>query len=344
VFAPSRAEEREQFYAGLKPLHLGALWNVYKSALTREPARREVPFLWAWETVRPQLLRAGDLVTTAEAERRVLMFINPASSTGLSATATLYAALQLILPGESARAHRHSQAALRFVVEGEGAFTSVSGEKIRMSPGDLVLTPSMVWHDHHNEVQTPVIWLDGLDIPLIQSLNCGFFEEFGEEAQSIAAPTGRSEKTFGCALFPATASPTHSPVLVYRWSRAREALSLLAQEGPIDPFEGVVLRYANPANGGEVLATLGCRLQWIPRSMRTRARRRTTSAVLHVAKGNGYSLVDGVRLDWKKGDTMAVPAWSWTQHCAPEEEAVLFSFTDEPVLRALQLFREEAGA
>jgi gentisate 1,2-dioxygenase len=342
-------EERRQYYAELERMQMGALWNVYRSTLTREPQRRETPFLWPWEAVRPQLLRAGELVTAAEAERRVLMFVNPGSPNRISATATLYAAMQLILPGESARAHRHSQAALRFVVEGQGAFTCVNGERIPMSPGDLVLTPPMVWHDHGNDGTAPVIWLDGLDIPLTQSLNCGFFEEFSSDVQPLSAPAFHSEKLYGRALLPAiggggpsqTTSQTYSPLSAYRWADAREALTLLAHAGEPDSCDGFMLRYANPANGGEVLATLGCRLQLLPRGMNTQARRRSTSSIIHFAEGSGHTVIDGVRFDWKKSDTLAVPVWSWVEHAVPAEDAVLFSFTDEPVIRALGHFQEQ---
>lgn len=339
---PAITEERKKYYAGLEQRHMGALWNVYRSTLTREPERREVPFLWPWETVRPELLRAGELVTAAEAERRVLMFVNPGSPSRISATATLYAAMQLILPGESARAHRHSQAALRFVVEGQGAFTCVNGEVIHMSPGDLILTPPMVWHNHGNEGTAPVIWLDGLDIPLVQSINCGFFENFSSEAQPSGAPPQRSEKIFGHGLLPSNegAAP-YSPLWTYRWSDAREALDLLAKSAEPDSNDGYLMRYANPASGGEVLATIGCRLQLLPKGAHVRARRRSTSAVVHVAEGGGYSVLDGVRFNWTKGDTLAVPIWTWAEHAAPDEEAIIFSVTDEPLIRAAGQFREE---
>src|SRR5262249_35642061 len=195
------------------------LWEVLRGTLTREPPRREVPYLWPWQRVRPELLRAGELVSTAEAERRVLMFVNPSNPARMGATASLYAAVQLILPGETARAHRHSPAALRFVMEGHGAFTCVNGEKIAMAPGDLVLTPPWVWHDHGNEGDEPVMWLDGLDIPLLLGLQCMFFEEFPGDVQPAAVPPGRSEKLFGRALFPGgrggQPTQTYSPVCAY---------------------------------------------------------------------------------------------------------------------------------
>jgi gentisate 1,2-dioxygenase len=340
--------EREEFYAALERQQMGPLWAVLGRTLTAQPPRREVPHLWAWRQVRPQLLRAGALVTTAEAERRVLMFLNPGNPARIGATATLYAAMQLILPGESARAHRHSPAALRFIVEGTGAFTCVDGEKVSMGPGDLVLTPPMVWHDHGNEGTGPVIWLDGLDIPLLLSLQCMFFEEYKGAAQTqpVTMPRHRSERLHGRCLFPGRgdgppAAMPYSPIWRYGFAEARDALECLRASGPADPCDGHLLRYANPGTGGEVLPTLGCRVQLLERGTRTRAQRSTASHVYHVAEGHGYSLLDGVRFDWDHGDTFAVPLWCWHEHAAADGDAVLFSFTDRPVLEAIGQHRCE---
>src|SRR5579885_2482106 len=200
-------DERSRHAAELKKLNIGPLWDIYRSVLTPEPRKREIPYLWRWSTVRPHLLRAGELITAAEAERRALMLLNPGNARALGATATLYAAAQLILPGEIARTHRHSPAALRFIIEGQGAFTCVEGEKIAMAPGDLILTPSMVWHDHGNDHDEPVMWLDGLDIPLTDSINCMFLEEYPEQAQKQSLPACHSERLYGRALFPQDAKP-----------------------------------------------------------------------------------------------------------------------------------------
>ncbi len=341
----SREQNREQYYAELEKLQMGALWTVYRTVLTREPRRREVPYLWSWKMVRPQLLRAGEMVSTAEAERRVLMFLNPGNPARIGATATLYAAAQLILPGESARAHRHSPAALRFIIEGSGAFTCVEGEKVRMSPGDLILTPSMVWHDHGNDQDQAVMWLDGLDIPLMASFNCMFLDEFTSEVQQETMPPSRSERLYGRGLFPSGSTPEpkgpHSPVWAYRWTQARDALECLAKSGDPDEFDGYLIRYVNPASGGEVLPTMGCRVQLIPKGVHCRARRQTASSVYHVAEGSGYSVLDGVRFDWKKGDTFAVPVWCWQEHAAETGDAVLFSLTDHPLLAPLGLVRSQ---
>jgi gentisate 1,2-dioxygenase len=341
-------EERAQHSAELKKLHIGPLWEIYRSVLTPEPRQREVPYLWSWRLVRPHLLRAGELITAAEAERRALMLLNPGNERALGATGTLYAAAQLILPGEIARTHRHSPAALRFIIEGEGAFTCVEGEKIEMSPGDLVLTPSMVWHDHGNDHSQPVMWLDGLDIPLTDAINCMFLQEYPQQTQPQDKAPRHSEKLFGRALFPSNAAPappgSYSPVWAYRWTEAREALESLRRSGAPDRFEAYTVRYANPATGGETLPTMACRLRLIPKGAYTAAQRATTSAVYHVAEGSGYSVLNGMRFNWSKGDTFAVPIWCWQEHTAPEEDAVLFSFTDDPVISNLGLFHSQQYA
>jgi gentisate 1,2-dioxygenase len=350
----STPQEREEFRVELEQWNMGPLWLIYRSVLTREPRQNEIPYLWKWNVVRPRLLRAGELITAAEAERRVLMFLNPGATpvhgSRIGATATLYAAAQLILAGETARAHRHSAAALRFIIEGSSAYTCVEGEKIYMSPGDLVLTPAMVWHDHGNDGPEPVMWLDGLDIPYAAALNCMFLEEYGSLNQTERVPQSKGEKTpseklFGRALFPAGnaagSSPPYSPVWAYRWSDAREALHTLARSSGPDALHAFLLRYANPATGGEVLPTMGCRLQLIPKGFRTQAYRSTTSAVYHVAEGSGYSILNGARFDWQKGDTFAVPIWCWQEHAAADAtgDTVLFSITDEPILAPLGLLR-----
>ncbi len=364
-------QERERFNAELEKLEMKPLWLIYRDVLSREPKQREVPYLWAWEKVRPHLVRAGELITAEEAERRVLMFLNPGNPARLGATATLYAAAQLILPGETARAHRHSPAALRFLIEGEGAYTCVQGDKIFMSPGDLILTPSMVWHDHGNEGSEAVMWMDGLDIPLTASLHCMFLEEYGSLKQMPQVPPGRSEKLYGRALFPAppargpargmsgaTAGAAgtiagaagtiggevvqpYSPVWAYRWADAREALECHAASSEPAPCDGAMLRYGHPQTGGEALPTMGCRLQLLRKGEHTMAHRHTVSSVYHVAEGSGVSVLEGKKFAWRKGDTFAVPTWCWHEHAAGEADAVLFSVTDTPVLAPLGLVMTE---
>src|SRR6266699_2259770 len=164
----------------LQRLWLKPLWLVLSDAFTAEPNTEIVPHIWRWADVRPRMLEAGRRISAEEAERRVLMYLNPGLQGRPGATQTLVSGIQLIMPGEIAPTHRHVPSALRVVVEGRGAYTTVSGEKTLMRPGDFVTTPNWAWHDHGNETSEPMIWLDGLDMPFVLALNAMFYEELGE--------------------------------------------------------------------------------------------------------------------------------------------------------------------
>lgn len=340
------AAEEQAFYRELERQHLVALWSVTANLLPREPKSRAVPHLWRWKDLVPLLKQGGELATLRRgAERRVLGFINPGLPERYGATHTLWAGYQYLLPGEVAPAHRHSQAAIRFVVQGSGAFTTVDGEKCPMGRGDLVLTPPWAWHDHGSEGDEPMVWLDGLDLPLVAELEATFFEPFRGEAQPLSRPPGDSERRYGIGqLRPAWESGrgASSPLLVYRWARTEEALRQLATVGA-SPFDDVVMEYVNPRTGGPLMPTLACWMQLLRPGVRTRAHRHTSSAVYQVFEGRGSSVIDGERFDWGRGDVFVVPLWAWHEHAsAPGEEAILFSVHDTPVMQALGLYREEA--
>jgi gentisate 1,2-dioxygenase len=340
--SPDLEAEREAFYRELPRFGMQALWTVLSDALTPEPRVRSMPYIWRWRDVRPRMLRAGELVTAAEAERRVLMLTNPGLGEQLGATATLFAGIQLILPGEIARTHHHTPAAIRFIVEGDGAYTTVSGEKSLMSKGDYLTTPNWTWHNHGNESDEPMIWLDGLDIPFVTKLDAVFFEEFPELTQPISKPLDDSIRRWGSNLRPSWQKPqgAYSPILNYRWAASRAALRALSQDEG-SPFDGIIMEYVNPYNGGPTLPTMAAYLQLLRRGEHTQAHRHVASTVYHVAEGGGHSAISGQRFDWQDGDTFVVPAWSWHEHAAEQGEAVLFSFSDRPILQAFALDREE---
>src|SRR5919204_5386737 len=168
--------ERHAFYDQIASVNLAPLWEQLHSLVTPEPTTSCLPALWRYDEVRPHLMQAGGLITAQEAQRRVLILENPGLRGQATITGSLFAGLQLILPGEVAPAHRHTQSALRFIIEGHGAYTAVDGERTYMSPGDFVITPSWTWHDHGNDSDRPMVWLDGLDIPLVSLLDAGFME------------------------------------------------------------------------------------------------------------------------------------------------------------------------
>lgn len=312
------------FYERLRATQCAALWRV-QGALTPEPVTAMIPYLWRYEEIRALLMEAGGVITPEEASRRVLGFNNPGTAAHevARATDTLWAALQLVLPGELAPEHRHTPAALRFVVEGEGGYTTVDDELYDMRPGDLILTPNWTWHGHGHTGGRPMIWLDGLDLPLMHSLRNVFAEFPAGAARPPVAPSGRGR------------------VHAFPFETMRAALEeRRAEDG--DPYDDILIDYRNPETGGAIMPTLSAAMQLLRPGVTTAAHRHTHSVVYHVVEGRGTSVVGSRRLDWAKGDTFAVPIWATHRHVNPTAaDALLFSFTDAPVLEALGLARTE---
>jgi len=318
---PGESAGMTGYYQRLGRACLEPLWESLAALAPAEPTARARPYLWAYDQVREHLLEAGRLITAEEAERRVVVLANPGLHGKLQVTDTLYAGLQLILPGEIAPAHRHSQSALRFVMEGQGAYTAVDGERAYMKPGDFIITPAMTWHEHGGGDQ-PVIWLDGLDVPLVGFLGAGFREELGDTA---LAPLQRED----------------SPAFAWPYDRTREALEGL-KAGRIDAWRGHVLRYQNPA-GGWAMPTLGPTLTLLPKGFATRPRKSIDSAVATLVEGRVRATVGGESFELGPRDLLALPGWTEVRLEALEE-SVLFAFSDRPVHEALGLWREERVA
>jgi gentisate 1,2-dioxygenase len=245
----------------------------------------------------------------------VLVLENPALPGSASITNSLYAGLQLILPGEVAPAHRHTQSALRFIVQGKGAYTAVDGERTTMYPGDFILTPSWTWHDHGNPgidgAAEPVVWLDGLDIPLTRFFNGGFAENGQAASQGIARPEGRSLAAYGHNMAPVRQrhAGTSSPIFNYPYERSRAALETLRRQEEIDPWVGVKLRYINPLTGGAPMPTIGACMQLLPAGFKGRAHRSTDGTVYSVVEGRGRVAIGGRSFAFGPRDTFVVPSW-----------------------------------
>jgi gentisate 1,2-dioxygenase len=315
----SSQEELQDYYAQLRAQHVTPAW--IGGGISVEPQSEAVPYLWHWRDLRPQAMRAAELVGTQQAERRVLRLTNP-ELPGI-ASSTLVANIQIVMPGEIARAHRHSAAALRLIIEGKGGYTVVNGERVPMYPGDLVLTPNWSWHDHANDTDAPMIWLDGLDTPLVRMLEAGFYEEYHLERQD-----------FGAAV---NSSPWHYPM-----SEMRAALRRLAAAGSADAADGIILEYTNRRTGGAVMPTIACYMQLLRPGEKTPAHRRVCRTNYHVVEGTGYSVVGHRRLDWEDKDVLTVPTWTFCEHVnSGDRPAFLFSFSDAPVMKALSFYREE---
>jgi len=250
--------DRNVFYDALGQQNLGPLWESLKGLVPAEPHPKAVPYAWRYSEVRPRLMEAGLLISAEEAERRVLVLQNPGLPGASQITDTIYAGLQLILPGEIAPTHRHSQSALRFVIEGQGGFTAVDGERTTMHPGDLIITPAGTWHDHGHEGEGPVVWMDGLDVPLVRFLGAGFREEHNALAQGVTRPEGDADARYGAGLLPIDCGTrATSPIFNYPYERTRAALESMSRSGASDPHHGFALKYVNPTNGDWAIPTIG---------------------------------------------------------------------------------------
>jgi len=340
---PAQSAPRQLYYEALQPLNLAPLWNVLQGLVPAEPVPAAKPWRWGWSDVYPQLLRAGELISAQEAERRVLVLENPGLPGKSQVTDTLYGGLQLILSGEVAPAHRHTQSALRFVLHGDGAYTAVDGEKTRMHRGDFIITPHWMWHDHGHEGTDPVVWLDGLDVPLVSFLRAGFRESHELRTQALERIEGEAAARFGCAMLPIAhvRKGLTSPLFSYPYERARQAVHVLARAGDPDPHLGICLKYVNPLNGDWAMPTLGTALRYFPASFETRAYRSTDSLVLVGLEGRCDIVVEGgIELSIGPNDIVAVPGWtSWSVRAV--EDTVLFSYSDRPVHEKLALLREQ---
>lgn len=339
---PQKTSARAAFYQRIDRENLTPLWEVLGALVPKQPTARCVPALWRYANVRPYLLEAGELITAREAERRVLVLENPGMRGASSITTSLYAGLQLILPGEVAPSHRHTQSALRFVVEGAGAYTAVDGERTTMHPGDFIITPSWTFHDHGNPGDGPVIWMDGLDIPIVALFNAGFLERYPEESQPVNKPEGDALVRYGANLLPLEHKPASAttPIFNYPYARSREALHGLHRNGPLHGCHGTKMQYVNPATGGYPMPTIGAFIQVLPKGFKGKPYRSTDGTVYNIVEGKGRSRVGDQVFEWGPRDIFVVPSWCKVTHEA-DDEAVLFSFSDRPAQKALGLWREQ---
>ncbi|QEY23858.1 gentisate 1,2-dioxygenase [Neisseria animalis] len=343
----SLENQRREYYRQLAGQNLSPLWLSLHNLVTESPRPTIVPAIWKYEEMRPYVMAAGELITAEEAVRRVLVLENPALPGKSSITQSLYAGIQLILPGETAPSHRHTQSALRFVLEGRGAWTAVNGERTTMNPGDFIITPSWNWHDHGNPSAEhggePVVWLDGLDIPLIAALDAGFAENNTVKEQAVCKHEGESFARFGYNMVPVRHKPsgTTSPIFSYPYERSREALDKLYRFEALDEYDGVKMRYINPSNGGWAMPTIGTFLQYLPKGFKGKTYRSSDSTVYTAVEGSGTVYIGEESFRFSPRDIFVVPSWYPVRLEADDSgDVVLFSYSDRPVLEAFGLLRE----
>ena len=324
-----------------------------------EPRVRAVPHLWKWDRLRDRLLdsRSFDL---EKVRRRAFALCNPGLGGRPLAATTLFASMSIYFPGDRAPVHRHTASASRFALEGVGGYTNVAGEKLIMRRGDLVITPNGEWHDHGNEGAEPVIWVDVLDVPLVEHLNAVMTEW---DYEAAAEGTNSQERVpmkiqkitrapeFSQRLFAASGivpkfggerrfGRSYTPKFMYRAEEVREAQRLLRDEAG-SPYEGIIVEYTDPTSGRPVVPTLSFRSQLIRAGEKLMPYRTTASTVYCVLEGDGTTDVNGKSLQWSRNDLFVVPGWMWTRHENRDaaNDAILYSVTDAPTLEKLGLLR-----
>lgn len=312
--AAPEADSLEALYGAFASMNMEGGWHRKFPALWPEPRRNFLPHVWRYAEVKPILDRAGRLVDTAQAERRNLTMFNPVEGNVYSTVRTIVAAYQMIRPGEVARAHRHTPNALRLILEGRGTYTVVDGSQVEMRPGDVLLTPNWAWHSHANGGGEDCYWMDFLDVPLVHLMEPMFYQPH---------PAGLEADVTELAEAP----------IAFRWEDTLAALD--AEQARVG--EGAP---ASVTLGPAQLDTIALRMMRIPAGVETASLRTTANNIFAVLRGNGTTVVDGQTMEWRFGDTVAIPAWRpFTHHAA--EDAVLLQVTDEPVLAKLGWLRTE---
>src|SRR5262245_23209607 len=335
---------RRGYYDKISEYGLSPAWERLRELIGQEPKSQCVPAIWKFKDVRAMVMEAAEIISAEEAERRVLLLENPGLPGKSRITQTLLAGLQLIMPGEIAAGHRHTASAIRLVLDGQSAYTTVDGERTLMSPGDFVLTPNWTPHDHGNTTDRPIIWLDVLDVPMINAFETMFSESLDSETQPVVNHDGDSMLFYGSGILPARGVRDrceHSPIVNYTYARMRPILEQSKRAGAIDKRHGAQVRYVNPLNGGWAMPTLGAQLALMPAGFKGEDYRATDGAVFVCLEGHGTTRIGEKDFDWSQRDIFVAPPWQRYTH-KTDEESVLFSISDRPAQEALGIWREVA--
>jgi len=340
--------EMEQFNKEIFKDNFVPLWIAGPKVMLREPKSKPIPYIWKRDTIERHLYKAVDLMSFENGgDRRVLMLINPGMADlepyGWGATTqTLSVCVQILLPGEEAPPHRHTQNASRYIIKGTGTYSAVEGEKVYMDVGDYVITPKGLWHEHEHEGTETMIWMDCLDTPFVYYLHGTFFEPSPVKKQPITRKPSVDKYRGGMVRPLCDHKPSVAPCPVYKYDTTLAALKGLSDHYDPDPVDGFVVEYINPSNGHAAVETMGAWLQKLPVGFHGKAHRHVNSVVYHIKEGKGYTIIDGVRFDWEKGDFLVIPTWAVHEHVNKgTEEAILFSKNDIAIFEKLDLQRVE---
>lgn len=337
-------EGRTPFYARARSYNLAPLWRVLGGLVTELPKSPCVPAFWAYREVQPYLIEACELISTKESERRVLVLENPGLLGQSRITPSLFAGYQIIMPGEIAPTHRHVASALRFILEGTHAYTAVAGERTMMEPGDFVITPSWTWHDHGNESDGPMVWIDGLDMHIVNLLSASFREAYPSSTHPVTRPEGSAYAEAGCNLLPADfkAASQTSPIFNYPYRIVRDVLQRFSRSRDPDKCHGYKMNYINPVTGGSAMPTITTAMQLLPKGFECEPYRSTAGTVFSVVEGSGTVNIGSERFDFGPKDLFVTPSW-FPMSLNALSDVILFSYSDRIVQEKLEIFRELRG-
>ena len=353
---PEPTPELEQLYRGFEEELLVPLWTEIGDLMPLHPRSKAAAHLWRWDRLKALAAQAGRIVPVGRGgERRAIALANPALGGRPFATPTLWAAIQYLMPGENAPEHRHTQHAFRFVVEGEGVWTVVNGDAVRMSRGDFLPQAGWNWHAHHNAATEPMAWIDGLDIPFSYYTESQFFEPGRDRisaAEQITPARSRSERLWGHPGLRPVAKPgalSASPLLAYRWVDTDRALAeqlALESEGEACTLSAghAAVRFTNPTSGGDVLPTMRTEMHRVRAGVQTQPRRETGSSVYQVFDGTGTVSVGDRQWAVARGDLFVVPSWlPFAAKASASTQLDLFRFSDAPIFEAIHAHRVQVG-
>ncbi|MCI5825197.1 MAG: cupin domain-containing protein [Arcanobacterium sp.] len=350
---PEDSEELRALYKAFTENNLNPLWTQMADLMPTTPTPRAEPCVWKWSVLGPLAEKAGELVPVGRGgERRAIGLANPGLGGKAYISPTLWCAIQHLGPKETAPEHRHSQNAFRFVVEGDGVWTVVNGDPVRMSRGDLLMTPGWAFHGHHNETDHSMIWIDGLDIPFSYQMDTGFFEYGSDKLTDYTMPDYSRGERLWChpGLRPLVQEQdTESTTIgAYRWeytdAALTEQLALEAegQHSTVEPGHAAV-RYVNPTTGHDVMTTIRCQFHRLKPGTRTAARKEVGTQAFQVFEGNGYVTINGEEYQLDKGDVFVVPSWDEWSLQAEGELFDLFHFSDAPIFEKIGKYRVQIG-
>ena len=316
---------------------------------------------WRWREIYPYLSKIGEIARSADikpletTDRQGILLTNPGLGGRLQITNSIRCAIAIYNPGDIAPAHIHSPNASRTILSDKGGYTNVEGERCECRRGDIVFTPNGTWHDHGNEDTEPMIWIDMLDWPLMEYLDCVWVDQNyvdvnrgNAKSQPAAHADGYSTRMYGHGgLKPVFTSNQRGwgnspmPHVHFKGVDIRQALhDLRGEKG--DAFEGIKMQFTNPVTAGPVFATLDYCTQLLRPGEELLLKRETCSTFIVVMEGQGFTEIGGKRFDWEKNDIMAVPNFLWRRHVnTGKNDAILYTVSDAALLRAIGQYRSQ---